>query len=286
MILARLAGGMGNQLYQISAALHLSSIAKQQVHVCTGALTSYAKERQADSLRLLWMGNLVQSFAGNTISTRIISLVTENFRIGRWPLSFSINDNNYWQTASSHRVGSFSVLDGYFQHGWTTESFTNVLSIIHGTVDDLICIARVESDECLIHIRGGDFLDHIIHQVVDARYYAMAVRFAISRGFSKFCVLTDDIMYAKKIILDVEQLLNNDYCSFRVLSPASDPIDDFCNIQAASARIIGNSTFAWWASALDRKKSPTWSPNQFIKNHTRDFFLDWEIPLEIEIYPR
>jgi hypothetical protein len=53
-------------------------------------------------------------------------------------------------------------------------------------------------------------------------------------------------------------------------------LGDFALLRRAPARILGNSTFSWWAAALDGHHSLTLSPNQWTRGVPRRLFLPWE----------
>lgn len=52
--------------------------------------------------------------------------------------------------------------------------------------------------------------------------------------------------------------------------------DDFMILLHGKSRVIGTSTFAWWASALDDKRSLTISPKSWKLNFNRKLVLPWE----------
>lgn len=276
MIFVRLAGGLGNQLYQLAAAslLSNSSYIPLQVVPLIDGLSSYKTPREPDSLLLLqpndWLLN------PNTAIPTPWRALTLNARAGRWLPYLGISDRNFWQTLKLHRRSTM-MLDGYFQHGWTQEMFARAISLLPVRGISEAAAARISSEEVLMHVRGGDFLRLTRFKVVDANFYVRAARHAFDRGLRNFAIISDDPAYAEFIrnqICDEISLAN-----IRMIPHGMSSLEDFDTIRAATSRIIGNSTFAWWASAFGNAPAPTWSPKKFTIDSERDFYLSYEIPL-------
>lgn len=277
MIYLRLAGGLGNQLYQIAAASLISQAGAIQdtlVPLIDG-LHRYDEPRHPDSLALLQTNNWILR-SGTPVSTmwRVLSL---SARAGRWIPCIGLSDRNYWR--QNTRFVRFPILlDGYFQFGWTKESFKRAISIMPAHPILNSAANRISHDEVVVHIRGGDFLRLEQFLVVDYQYYASAVARAISYGFQRFAIVTDDFKYALSISGKLRELFSE--ISIRIVPAGVDALEDFDTLRAASARIIGNSTFAWWAAVYGSSKAITWAPLLLSKNKPRDFFLDNEIVID------
>ncbi|MEI6876161.1 MAG: hypothetical protein WCL50_13640, partial [Spirochaetota bacterium] len=69
---------------------------------------------------------------------------------------------------------------------------------------------------------------------------------------------------------------------FELLPPSADALGDFERLLLARRRIIGNSTFAWWACALGSPTATTWSPDRFTRHLPRDLFLSCERVISAE----
>lgn len=270
MIYLRLAGGLGNQLYQIAAAILVSDASNLPIAALTDALDSYAAKRAADSLRLINLDAKLATILPHPVP-RVLSTI---LRAGRWLRPMGINDGNFWESLPSLVGRRVILMDGYFQAGWPLEELLKIISRLGSML-------RVQPDarsaivaDCCVHVRGGDFLRHAVHSVVDARYYEAAIQAALASGARSFMVVSDDQGYARAILTPVFQRLG---CrSVRFEEPASDPLTDFSLLTTSPLRVIGNSTFAWWAAALDSNRGITWSPCVFGLNAPRDTALPWE----------
>lgn len=277
MIYVRLAGGLGNQLYQLAAASLLSQTFYMPICVVPliDGLNLYDEPREPDSLELLQTTTwLLSPTTPSSFIWRFLSLKT---RAGRWLPFLGISDRNFWEAV---KQGAYSpkLLDGYFQNGWTHESFARATSHMAARQISKIAAARIDSDEVIVHIRGGDFLRLIQFQVVNADYYVRAARQAMFRGLKRFAIISDDPPFSILICDEMRRQIPG--IEIRIISRGVTALEDFDTIRAASARIIGNSTFAWWASVFGACDTPTWSPTRFTRDCRRDFFLTNELKVE------
>lgn len=269
MIYVRLAGGLGNQLFQIAAAALWAKSQGTQFSVLTSGLGGYATKRSPDVLRLINPGRM----RGVIIDERL-NFIVDKLRVGRWLPLIGKSDKHFPEALATKVFFSGAILDGYFQRGWSDALLFSAMQEMN-----LQCSTPPGSGAyCVMHIRGGDFLKHDLHNILSSRYYANAVQEANGKGIREFRVITDDPSYSKKIIDEINRDVPGS--SYRMNEPSMDPLDDFLMIRNASNRIIGNSTFAWWASALGGDSSVTWSPDSFLKGSRRDYATPWENILE------
>jgi hypothetical protein len=279
MIYIRLAGGLGNQLFQLAAGAALSAkLGIDSVPLAHG-LSKYQSARRPDSLNLLAGSPWLQP---KKAASRSLVFLSTAARGGRWLPVLGINDKTFWPRLlgdSDNRVPL--LIDGYFQHGWTLEIFQRTIQFFHVVDPCAESAGKLQEDECLIHIRGGDFLNFSHLQVANEDFYLKALQLAISSGWRKFAIVTDDAAYATR--LQEQFTCSQHSASFRLLPPSANALIDFDIIRNAPARIIGNSTFAWWASALSKRYAPTWVPTHHSVGHLRDFFLPCEIPISIQV---
>lgn len=269
MIHLRLSGGLGNQLYQLAAAGLLSARSSRPVTVYLEGLQRYEAPRDPDFIKVLapndWLKLHDNSHRG---LGRWLSVTA---RAGRVAPLIGVNDGNFLQAVARAPSTLPLFVDGYFQHGWTAETFAEALSAMPVAAIGASAQSRLEPNETVIHIRGGDFLKLPRFQVVHAAFYATAVRQALATGRQRFAVITDDPSYAYQVCNEVSRDVPQ--ATFRILGRGANALEDFDTLRCASGRIIGNSTFAWWATAFGDPIAPTWSPPMFTTDDPRDFFL-------------
>lgn len=238
-------------------------------------LQKYDVPRNPDSIKLLKPNGWLHLHEG--APRGLVHWLSVSARVGRLLPMFGVNDRNFWRVASQKALHAPLFLDGYFQHGWTQASFAQALAAMPTIPVAPAAAARVDADEVVVHIRGGDFLKLPRFQVVDAHFYGKAARQAMEQGWQRFAVITDDPVYANSIGDRVSTEVSG--AAIRIVPPATGALEDFDTLRAASARIIGNSTFAWWAAALGQT-SPTWVPTKLTLDQPRDFYLPFETPLK------
>lgn len=275
MIYVRLAGGLGNQLFQLAAASLLSQANAISNHVIPliGGLHRYDEPREPDSIELLQADSwLLPPTTSVSFFWRELSL---GIRSGRWMPVVGISDRNFWKVIGKKTCTS-KLMDGYFQRGWTRENFERAIARMPARSVSESAAARIASDEVILHIRGGDFLSIEKFQVVDSSYYVRAIREAMHRDQNRFAILSDDPVYAASIYDRISREIPN--IEIRMIPKGANALEDFDTLRASTARIIGNSTFAWWATVFGLPEAPTWSPLMFMRDKPRDFFLQNEFP--------
>jgi hypothetical protein len=284
MICTRLAGGLGNQLFQFAAALALRGSQGSKVYLGTQGLSRYKVKRAFDMACLVELPSWCLTDAQPPAWAGIVNTLMAA-RVGRLLPYGGVSDRNFRQVlATTGKRGHNSTLwlDGYFQQGWEWPAFEATLAAIISMLrTDLPALAPPATD-CVIHVRGADFLASAVHRVVDANYYIRAVEAlqARSPGVKTAWVITDDHDHAAPMLAQLSRAHPAIEFEFSPRNPSS-WMQDFMLMRQARSRIIGNSTFSWWAAALDPGHAVTVTPSQWMSGVPRDLFLPWEIPLPV-----
>ena len=268
----RLAGGLGNQLFQAAAASLVSYNLGRPIVVSASGLGSY-QVRRKPHLRSI-IGHTSQLLFADSCIPAYLNIALNQLRLGRLCPMISINDRNIDRVLAARFVAPL-FMDGYFQDFWSWPLFEQALSqLIVPPVSSLD--SRVQVDEVLVHIRGGDFLLDNNFFVADLAYYRRAIAETSALNLKRYALISDDNKYAQYLISRLAECFPS--LSFRVISEAG-VLEDFDLIRGARYKIIGNSTFAWWASALSIKSSHTWSTILLTRGRPKKFFLPWETAL-------
>ena len=271
-IYLRLAGGLGNQLFQAAAASLVSTNLSRPIVVSTSGLGAYQVCRKPYLISVI--GDTSQLFFADSYIPTYLNIAINNLRLGRLCPMISINDRNIDRVIAARIVPPL-FMDGYFQDFWSWPLFEQALSQL--AVPPVSSLdSRIQADEVLVHIRGGDFLLNTNFFVADLAYYTRAVTEAIALNLNSYAILSDDKKYAQFLISKLAECFPS--LSFRVISEAG-VLEDFDLIRGARYKIIGNSTFAWWASALSIKSSHTWSTMLLTRGRPKKFLLPWETAL-------
>jgi hypothetical protein len=267
MITVRLAGGLGNQLFQLAMALRVRKTGAQ-IRLLTGALGRYESVREPDLLRLVDVGRLN---ATTGVSNHWIDRAIVELRAGRLLPKVGICDRNCNVVPAGSR--RYAWLDGYFQDHWSEGEIWSVVEDIGRVllVPESPSTGRVDF---AVHVRGGDLLRDAKLGVLSPTWYAAQLTEMHSRSpLDLVHVITDDFTYAEVVASEVCSKLR----SVRInVVKGGNAISDFNVLRCAKRRLIGNSTFGIWASALDRLHAPTRGAAVFGVGRPRQWRMPWE----------
>lgn len=148
------------------------------------------------------------------------------------------------------------TLNGYFQTEkyWPTndekEEIGNALGF-HCSKQDYIAI----------HVRRGDYVTHFPdkHPPLTLGYYDEAMDYFIERGNKSFKIYSDDIAWCKAFLF--AQIENPNIDGIHIeYSIIKDPLADMRDMYNASGFIISNSTFSLFPALLRLDQPPTIAP--------------------------
>ena len=265
-------GGLGNQLFQIGAAAIYSYKMKRKIIVVPSGLMSYSAKREK-SYEFLTDLSRVSAHISNKIG--IFNAFSGPCRVGRFPFFRScINDRNFLSKRSMTNGPLPKFMDGYFQSGWTQAYLNEVISLLNIREPHPRALQFIEPNEVAVHVRGLDFLKDKSFLIAGESFYVRCIEEAAKHGHQSYAFFSDDPAYCTHILTKVR--IQNPKLSMRIASGTSLSTDFDC-LRIATARIVGNSTFAWWASALSDTTGPTWSSPIFSTSQAKPFKLKNEI---------
>ncbi len=288
MIHTRLAGGLGNQFFQYCASLAIKGKSPKRINLYTNSLSDYGRKRELQIHYLLDLPNYVRVQDNYSPRTLIQSNLLRS-RFAKISPFFSINDENFSKVAektnNNKYISPTNFLDGYFQHSWPKNYFYNYLTLVRKQLKQNF--KYTPSLPFVIHIRGADLKTFKYTKFLDHNYYLNALGYALkeNENLNNAKVITDDKLYAKKII----NILSKEYPSIKIEIYENSTLKmdypgwlvDFILIMNSKFRIIGNSTFSWWAACLDKESSFTISPKIWTDNESRSLFLPYEKTISV-----
>jgi hypothetical protein len=264
MIRIRLAGGLGNQIFQLGAGLLLAKRANiKKVMLNDDSLGRYNVKRKSEllsffdftklDLEIEFQNNKAMKFR----TPRIFPL-----KVKRYPL---VSDRNF-RTTIQYPNKIFSWLDGYFQHCLTQSEFNEEIDILNNM---LIDNPIKKQNGCVVHIRGGDFVKLGWNKITPQEYYLRAMdKLNSEHSINEFCIVTDDVEYAKSI-------LNTSVYNFKFIGGKS-LVEDFHLLASYKYKIISSSTFALWATVLFNNCEKVIAPSYWTPNNLRKIKLSNE----------
>lgn len=233
----RLAGGLGNQIFQFAFSIY---IAKKNnytsIYLDTNGLSKYKAQHNEylskyfnfdkTSLKINHKNSLILKYRLAkmfAIKSKFCPFISDKNR------NFAINNKN-----------KKLYIDGYFIWSLSQEEFDETIKILKSFMID--SKVEVDNSKCVVHIRGGDFVELGWNALTPASYYLDAMKnMVLNYQIKSFIIITDDIKYSEDLLKD---------CQYEYEIQSNDMLTDFFTIANAQMKIIGGSSFAIWAAAL------------------------------------
>ena len=256
MIITKLKGGLGNQLFQYAVGRALALHNKLPLKL---DLTVFENYKLHNGYRL----DQFAIQAGIATENEIINLKGGNnvlFSALRKAGLFK-RKSYFKEKRSSYfdaRVfkNNFVYLDGYWQNELYFSNIREVLlrelSPIN-SMNDLGCdyLEPIKkSNSVSLHVRRGDYLNLKNINVLDVDYYMKAVEY-IRKNVEKptFFIFSDDLDWCKKSLGFL------DGCIY--VDRTQTEIDDLKLMSFCRHNIIANSSFSWWGAWLNQNPNKT-----------------------------
>ena len=244
MIIVRLMGGLGNQMFQYAFGKSLS--------------LKYNRELKID-LSFLTDKNRPPGFVMRDYDLDIFTLIpdfdipSQYYKVSERKSSYDIDLVNY--------IGSIPksiniLIEGYFQSPYYFKDFENQIKNDFNFKDDisfekntsfsLLLNEILESNSVMVNFRRTDFLTNNFHGVMGTDYMYRSID-KLELVNPKYFIFSDDIEWC------VENI-NLDNMVFVDHSFKGNKFSKYLQLMINCKNfIIPNSTFAWWAAFLSEK---------------------------------
>lgn len=251
MIITRLIGGLGNQLFQYAAARRLAHVHGVPLKLDITAFETYTL--QAYSLQHFNLNATVaapddlkpyrRTLRGRT-SRRLQRYLPVGWR--RWVVEPHVHFAPEIVNAGA---------DVYLEGHWQSEKyFADIASLLRDEIQVMTPAQGLDSEfarrieDCAavaMHLRRGDYVNNTTHGLCSMQYYAEGIRRvrAVESG-AHFFVFSDDGRWAR------EAFANNGAVTVVGHNGADKNYEDFRLMSMCRHHIIANSTFSWWAAWL------------------------------------
>lgn len=258
MIFIRLAGGLGNQLFQLAAALHVQAKNNMPISFYTDHLKNYETPREFMLLEILPKDFTVQFSKPSWIIQSLLK-----YRINK-VLPSLFNWSITTKNIATLRPSKFYVLDDYFQDILELENELEVVAKYiqqaassNKKVIDIFTANNKFVNAVALHIRRGDFLNksnaNVFFTQTNAYYTnAIAALTNIQKIFL-FCETEEDI----SSITILPFCVVKQYCLT--------DIEEFLLMTKFQNLIIANSTYSFWA-AVSAKSHNVIAPKKWYLN--------------------
>lgn len=295
-----LAGGLGNQLFQLAAGLYVAQGGALYLNTAFGNLRTNS-DGEAELLSFLLPDNVIveknrsapwflRKIAGFFLKRdiysrtyRLISLATQLIAVASSvPISLflrrkiSIKHGRDLSVLRNSLQSKNILLFGYFQtYRWVEDlgvkKILNDISI-HSESRNLDVYKQLSKIErpMVVHVRLGDYLLEERFGTLSKEYYEKAIDRILKYGkCNTIWLFSDEIEKAKCLIpknLDMPvRLIDNNNDSTSVV---------FEIMRLGYGYVIANSTFSWWAAYLSRNpNTPVIAPYPWFKGITEPLNL-------------
>ena len=249
MIIVRLKGGLGNQMFQYALGRVLALKSKTDLKLDISFFNLKLRNITKRSYDLDVFNIKAGVINKNKVVTYVFSVLKKIMKTPGQERGFNFDPKML-------SLGPNAYLDGYFQSYKYFSDFKDIikkdftLKNISIPVQNLAEEISSENALC-IHVRRGDYVGNALHDVIDKDYYKKGIEYIRSRiSLDKIYVFSDDINWCK------------DNLSFKF--PTMFVEDGYMGLKGEGHMflmsqcknfIIANSSFSWWSAWLSDYES-------------------------------
>ena len=265
-----LAGGLGNQLFIVAAALAYSISTGSEVLFSSDEVRKSDKERGTSLKQLGFRGKPALRFIGfanrqvRSLLARFAGVIGKSLKHGSADIGFdpqllSANDalliRGHFQT---YRYVELPSVDDFFKGIYAVNPSPQFTALVE---------EFRQKPTLAIHIRLGDYKSlSESFGLLSARYYEAAGRQAINNTSVKIqnvFIFTDD----PDGVNDYVKLLDLGL-PIKILGRGSglSDVESLLLMSEAQSLVISNSTFSWWAGMLGNKEKTVIAPRKWFRS--------------------
>ena len=261
MIITKLIGGLGNQMFQYAAGLALARRTSHPLRVDTTALRRYNRH-QGYQLPEIFSGKFQQASEWELLKTLRLNLkkgtkgsleIDPNWQMQRGTRLIRQNTHNFWPGFNT--LSGPCYLAGYWQ---SAQYFANAAEEVRSAFtfrtpanaqNKAFTQSIQAANSVSIHIRRGDYVSNPkalkFHGICDWPYYDQAIEIMKERlDNPTFYIFSDDPVLAKS------QYPNESQFKVIDINTGADSFRDMELMAQCKHHIIANSSFSWWGAWL------------------------------------
>lgn len=255
MVIVKILGGLGNQMFQYAYAKSLEQNG-YSVKIDISGFKDYVSHKYGlDKYNIdlqISEKHENDTFYKNTLFCKILRKIGVDF-------SSSIKEKDLRFDNKLLNIKDNSYIEGYFQ---SEKYFKNIKEIIldQFIINQQISIytkeiekqIRNSKNSCSIHVRRGDFINNTnitIHGMCDIEYYKRAMKFLEQKERDiNYFIFSCDIDWVKDNLI-VKNAIYIETKEKRL------PHEDIYLMSLCKNNIIANSTFSWWGAWLNQNQN-------------------------------
>lgn len=253
MVIVRIFGGLGNQMFQYAFGYYLEKNGNDVYYDTSDFLIhNHHHGYELESVFHLFVKKAsnreVLKLCGNKKSVffRAFRKITGLEIIGRK----EIVSNDSCIYILPKRLKEPLYFNGFWQNINYVKPFINDLkeifkfSALNEINNDFIS-AKVNCSYVGVHVRRGDYLnDKNISSICDFNYYKLAIKYISERIENpKYIIFSDDIPWCKTVFKEYD-------CVYVDWNKGKDSYRDMQLMSLCDHMITANSTFSWWGAML------------------------------------
>ena len=274
MIISRLIGGLGNQMFQYAAGRSLAVANNCELKLDISGFENYTLHNGYE----LDVFNIKAGIANSKEVSRLVSTQSRLMRFIYKKLRLKRNthllENGFAFNSNFFDVKPPIYIDGYWQSYKYFESIEpqlrqefslkSPLSELNLKISKKISSVNAVS----VHVRRGDYVSNkqtnSVHGVCSLDYYRAAIQSIIGRVENPvFFIFSDDIAWVK------DNLTFSSHSVFVDHNTGKQSYNDMYLMSLCQHHIIANSSFSWWGAWLGSNvKKIVIAPKQWFTNDT------------------
>lgn len=254
MIIVRLKGGLGNQMFEYALARRISIEKNIELKIDTSFLEAEAKDYTKRGLELFKF-NINAEIATNKEIKSILMQGWKNIFYPVW-----IKDRGIDKFFKKKLGSNDLYLDGYWQSYFYFESIIDIIGNdftvkqpLKGDYFEYITNQINNTNSVSLHFRRGEYVDNpkvnSHHGICPIEYYHNSIDYIAKTVVNPHLfVFSDDIEWVKANFKSILPITFIDYSD-------NDLLSDFRLMSMCKHNIIANSSYSWWAAWLNKNKN-------------------------------
>lgn len=263
MVITKLYGGLGNQMFQYAAGLVLSRRLDSRLYVDT----TWFSEQKPDHI------------TKREFELDIFGIKDENLRMKdiiklRIRPPTKLSDEFFIYLDKFNKTTGNVLLDGYWQNYKYYENYKKTIADIftfpeNKSKKNREMISRIkECQSVAVHVRRGDYVNvkktNDFHGIATLEYYKSSItRMGKKVNKPHYFVFSDDLKWCKKT-LDF-----NNETTFVDFNKGKNSFEDMRLMTLCKHNIIANSSFSWWGAWLNQNEEKiVFAPKKWLNDES------------------
>lgn len=261
MIISRLIGGLGNQMFQFAAGFALAKKLEVPLRLDIAALKKYNRHN-GYQLHKIFKGEFFTANFFDVVGVLGLREYRYRFNSVEVDLSYIYKNNSNLFLERSHNfcvqyesISRPCYLSGYWQSEKYFLDYSKDIREIFKFKEELniknsFLLKEISSHNSVgVHVRRGDYLTNhsaaLFHGTCPISYYLNAIEIINSKvSNTKFYLFSDDTSFVKDNFGHINNIVIVD------INKGNESYNDMRLLAACKHHIIANSSFSWWGAWL------------------------------------